>query len=90
MKIKYQINKCNYFVSIKKQLDNKFVKDIEKINSDKNILIVYDKNIKNSFIKEFHSLLKISGCKIFLLKLEGSKKKQKWKNFIQYLKLPTS
>ena len=85
MKIKYQINRCNYFVSIKKQLDNTFVKDIERINSDKNILIVYDKNIKNSFIKEFHSLLKISGCKIFLLKLEGSKKNKNERTVVNIL-----
>jgi len=85
LKIKYQINKNNYFVSIKKHLDNTFVKDIEKINSDKNVLIVYDKNINYDFINKFHSLLKISGCKIFLLRLNGSKKNKNEKTLFKIL-----
>ena len=85
MKIKYRINDCNYFVSIKKQLDHTFVKDIERIDSDKNILIVYDKNIDNTFISKFHSLLKVAGCKIFLLQLEGSKKNKNEKALFNIL-----
>ena len=30
-------------------------------------------NIETKFIKNFHELLKLSGCKIFLLRLEGNK-----------------
>jgi 3-dehydroquinate synthetase len=74
LKIKYKINQNYHFVSIKKKIDNSFVHEIEKANSDKNILIVYDKNIQNTFINKFYNTLKLSGCKIFKLKLEGSKK----------------
>lgn len=85
MKIKYKINQKNYFVSFKKNFDKTFVNEIEKVNSDKYILIVYDKNIQNIFIDRFYNALKISGCKIFKLELEGSKKNKNEKTLFHIL-----
>ena len=73
MDILYNINNFEYKISIEKNLSQKLIKNIEKINSDKKILLVYDKNIENKFIKNFYELLKLSGCTIYLLKLEGNK-----------------
>ena len=88
MKIKYKINQSYHFVSFKKKFDNTFVKEIERANSDKNILIVYDKNIQNTFIDRFYNSMKLSGCKIFKLELEGSKKNKNEKilfNILNFL-----
>ena len=85
MKIKYKINQNYHFVSFKKKFDNTFVHEIEKSNSDKNILIVYDKNIQNIFIDRFYNSLKLSGCKIFKLELEGDKKNKNEKTLFNIL-----
>lgn len=85
MKIKYKINQNYNFVSFKRKIDNTFVYEIEKIHSDKNILIVYDKNIQSDFIKKFHDSLKVSGCRIFKLELEGKKKNKNEKTLFNIL-----
>ena len=73
MDIVYNIDNIGHNISIEKNLSQKFVRQIERAKSDKKILLIYDKNIETKFIKNFHELLKLSGCKIFLLRLEGNK-----------------
>ncbi len=73
MDISYNINNNRHNISIEKKLSQKFISQIEQAKSDKKILLIYDKNIESKFIKNFYELLKLSGCKIFLLQLEGNK-----------------
>ncbi|MDC0417206.1 3-dehydroquinate synthase [Candidatus Pelagibacter sp.] len=74
MIIKYSIHNQENKVIIKKNF-NKVVNDeLNKLNSDKKLLLVFDKNISEEIIKNIFSTLKLSGFKIYIIKLEGSKK----------------
>jgi len=74
MIIKYSIHNQENKIIIKKNF-NKVVNDeLNKLNSDKKLLLVFDKNISEEIIKNIFSTLKLSGFKIYIIKLEGSKK----------------
>ena len=81
MKIKYTLDKNNYEVLIKKDISSHIIKDLEKIGSDKKILIIYDEKIDGNFLKKIFIILhtylisfavcssEIGRLKIFLPKL---------------------
>lgn len=85
MDLSYNLNNHDHFVSIEKKPSQKFILDIKKSGSDSKILLVFDKNIERKFVKEFYQLLKISGCKIYLLELEGNKSNKNEKTLFQIL-----
>ena len=47
--------------------------------------MIYDKNISEKIIKNIFSILKLSGFKIFIIKLEGSKKNKTEKYLFQII-----
>jgi 3-dehydroquinate synthase len=74
MKLEYQINKSKYEIIFcqKKKLNN-ISKSIDKLKSDKNILITYDDKINKKIVNQVRDDLKSSGCKIHLFKCQGEK-----------------
>ena len=72
--ISYIINnsehKINFCQSNKFQIISK---SIENIESDKNVLLIYDNKIDSKIIKNILSVLKLSGCKIYSLQIKGDK-----------------
>jgi 3-dehydroquinate synthetase len=73
MLLKYYINNEINKVIITKNITKVINTEINKLNSDKTLLLVYDKNISLEIIKNIFSVLKLTGFKIYILKLEGSK-----------------
>ena len=69
MKLEYKINKSKHSVIFcRSNYKGTISKTINSINSDKNILFIYDKNIEKKIVREILSELKITGCNI--LKIE--------------------
>jgi 3-dehydroquinate synthase len=72
--IKYQINKSDHFVHfLKKKQINKINKIIDNVESDKNILFVYDDAVKKSLVKKIIEELQSSGCNLLIIECKGSK-----------------
>lgn len=70
----YKINNQSHYITFcKKNNLNLISKSIEKIKSDRNILLVYDANIKNSIIDSIYDELKVSGCNLIKFKCSGDK-----------------
>lgn len=74
MNLNYFIDKEEYRISFCKEIDNSVVNLIEKISSDKNVLIIIDKNIDKELSNKLQSILKIRGYNIYFLYVEGAKK----------------
>jgi 3-dehydroquinate synthetase len=74
MLLKYYINKNPFYVKFSKKIDQILIKTIEKVKSDKKLLIIYDKNISFEILSQIKNSLKISGCKIYYFSMDGSKK----------------
>ena len=74
MIIKYSVNNEDNKVIIKKDITKVISSELNKLNSDKKLLLVFDKNISEEIIKNIFSFLKLTGFKIYIIKLEGSKK----------------
>jgi 3-dehydroquinate synthase len=74
MIIKYSVNNEINRVIIKKDITKVISTELNKLNSDKKLLLIFDKNISGEIIENIFSFLKLSGFKIYVLKLEGSKK----------------
>ena len=55
------------------------------MDSDKKILFIYDKNIHEKIIKKIIQSLKTSGCKLFLLPLEGNKMNKNEKSLFKII-----
>ena len=74
MKIEYKVNQLKYEITFcKKKKLNSISKSIDKIKSDKNVLITYDNKINKKIVDEVRGELQSSGCKIHLFKCEGDK-----------------
>ena len=74
MNLRYSIDSEEYSISFSRQIDNRIVNLIEKLNSDKNILIVIDDKIDSAIIKHLKIILKIRGFNNYYLNVSGSKK----------------
>ncbi len=73
MELTYKTDQTKNKVYITKNINKILISDLNKLNSDKKILFIYDKNINEKIIKKIVSSLKTYGCKLFLLPLEGNK-----------------
>jgi len=72
--INYLINNTNHQINFCKLNKISIIsKSIEKINSDKNILLIYDEKISKKIIQNLLNELKLTGCKTFSLKIKGDK-----------------
>ena len=77
MQLKYKINNNEHFVHFcrKKQL-NIITSNLEKIQSDKNVLFIYDDKVNKSIVKIILDELKSFGCNLFTIECRGSKQKK--------------
>ena len=74
MKLEYTINKeKNSIIFCKKNNFSILSKSLDKINSDKNVLFIYDKKINKKNIDEIFNELKLSGCNILKIECHGDK-----------------
>ena len=87
MKITYRINNENHNVFYKKNIDNQINKEIEKINSDKKIILIYDQSISNLLVDKLILRLKDSGCSVFSYKFKGNKKNKSEKTLLSLIDL---
>jgi len=72
--LNYKINNTKLEITFcKKEEKNNISKSIDKIKSDKNILITFDEKVSKKIVKEVQEDLRLSGCKIHILKCEGNK-----------------
>jgi hypothetical protein len=65
MIIKYKVHNQNYKIILTKEIIQSILVDLKNLNSDKNILFVYDGNIEKEIILNIIKNLKTSGCSIF-------------------------
>ena len=75
MIIKYSVNNEVNKIVIKRNITKVVSTELNKLKSDKKLLLIFDKNISSEIIKNIFSFLKLSGFKIYILKVEGTKKK---------------
>lgn len=88
MKIKYKLENTLHQISFcRKREKNNISKEIEKLRSDRNILLIYDDKINQNITKQVFEDLKLSGCKIFTLKSEGDKKNKNEKFLFKIIDL---
>ena len=73
MIIKYKVHNQDYKIILTKEIIQSILVDLKILNSDKNILFVYDGNIEKEIIFNIIKNLKTSGCSIFFLELAGNK-----------------
>ena len=72
--ISYKVNNIEHKVTFCKSGNlGPISNSLDKIKSDKNILLIYDDKINPKILKNIFYELKLSGCKIFSLKSTGSK-----------------
>ena len=75
MDLKYFIGSEEHKISICKEIDNSVVNQIEKLKSDKNVLIIVDDNINNQLINKLKTVLKIRGYNLYFFLCKRIKKK---------------
>lgn len=73
MLIKYSINNEINKIIINKNISKVVNSELSKLNSDKKILLIFDKNIDREIIDNILFLIKLNGFKIYILELIGSK-----------------
>ena len=88
MQIDYKINNEQHNVLFCKKNELKKITDcIEKVNSDKNILFVYDDKVNQKSVDEIIDELKSSGCNLFIVECKGSKSNKNEKFLFRILDL---
>ena len=75
MIINYKINNSIHNIVITDKIGNSIVNQVEKVNSDKKILLVYDNNINIKIINLIQDQFKLIGVKLILVRISGKKKK---------------
>ena len=74
MIINYKINDENHNVIISDKIKDNIVNQVERVKSDKKILLAYDEKIDQSIIYLIRDELKLIGVKLILVKISGKKK----------------
>ena len=74
MIINYKINDENHNVIISDRIKDNIVNQVERVKSDKKILLAYDEKIDQSIIYLIRDELKLIGVKLILVKISGKKK----------------
>ena len=72
-KINYNINNLSRSIYFEKNILKFLLKDIEKLNSDRKVLLIFDKNVNSRFVKNILNGLKIKGSKVIIAEAEGNK-----------------
>ena len=74
MILKYKINKSyNYITFCNKKNKSYLSKSLDSIETDKNVLLLYDNKIDKKIINDIFEDLKLSGCNIFSIRSNGEK-----------------
>ena len=85
MNLKYKIgNQLHDIYYISKNY-NQISKDIEKLQSDKKLLYLFDKNISQEIRNKVISSLKFSGCKVYEIEFIGNKKNKSLKAVLKII-----
>ncbi len=88
MRTEYKINKQSHYITYYKKNDSaKIAKSIELIESDKNILLIYDEKISTKTIKNISEELNLFGCNLIKLKCRGNKSNKNEKLLFKILDL---
>ena len=86
MQLKYKINKNEHQIHFcKKNQFNKITEHLEKSQSDKNILFVYDDNVNKKIVKSILDELNSFGCNLFVMECKGSKQNKNEKFLFKIL-----
>ncbi len=73
MIINYYINDFKHNIIISDKIEKNVSREVEKVNSDKKVLFVYDENIDSKIIFKIRDQLKIFGSDLILIKIHGNK-----------------
>ena len=74
MQINYKISKIDHSVTFCKSSKTNYISSsLEKIDSDKNVLLIYDDKIDTRILRNILFDLKLSGCKVYSFKAKGDK-----------------
>ena len=88
MNLTYKINNSEHYVTFcKKNNIGAISRSLEKIESDKNVLFIYDNNVDKNLVNEIYEELKLSGCNIFNFKCIGKKINKNEKLLFQIINL---
>ena len=85
MELNYKTERSENKIYITRNIYKALISDLNKLDSDKKILFIYDKNIHEKIIKKIIQSLKTSGCKLFLLPLEGNKMNKNEKSLFKII-----
>jgi len=85
MQLHYRIEGNDHDIYYLKNNLNQISKDLEKLESDKKILFIFDQNISKNIRNKIFSSLKFSGCKLFQLEFRGSKKNKELKSVLKII-----
>ena len=73
MILSYVVNKEPKKIYIKKNTNQFVLRELDRLSSDKKVLLIYDEKINKILINDILNNLKLSGCDIYSQKLTGSK-----------------
>ena len=85
MIINYKINNSIHNIVITDKIGNSIVNQVEKVNSDKKILLVYDNNINIKIINLIQDQFKLIGVKLILVRISGKKKNKNYKILLKII-----
>ena len=74
MIINYKINSDNHNIIITDKIKDNIISQVERVKSDKKILLAYDEKIDKSIINLIREELKLIGAKIVLVRISGKKR----------------
>ena len=77
MRIQYKVNKSNHNIYIRNDIDECITKEINKNQSDKKILLIYDDKINKTNVDKIIKLLKNTGCDVSAFNFKGKKRNKK-------------
>lgn len=85
MKINYLVEKHSHSIEILKKIEDRIHSDLTRLSSDKKVLFVVDKNISKKKILNIFDQLKMTGCKVYILRLVGDKKNKGIKTLLRII-----
>tara|TARA_B100000989_G_C19526382_1_gene467090 strand:+ start:1081 stop:2190 length:1110 start_codon:yes stop_codon:yes gene_type:complete len=85
MIIKYKIHNDENHIIINRKMDSTISKSLNKLQSDKKILFIFDKNISKDMTNQIFEQLKANGFKIYKVELKGLKNNKSEKYLFKIL-----
>ena len=85
MIINYKINNEIHNIIISDKIKKNVVSQVEKVKSDKKILLVYDNNINLDIIRLIQNELKIIGVDLVSVRISGNKKNKNYKILLKII-----